>query len=342
MNRDTYFSKKITVINFILSICIVILHANCSDLLNSSTSNLENLFNFIRIITDTAVPTFFVISSYLLYKNYDIKNYLKKLKRRINSNVVPYIIWSAFFLTCFLILDNIPIIGEVVNSNIEYSLYGIFKYLLLAKSDPPLWFLKTLFEFVIISPIIYLLVRKNKVFGWIFFVITLITNAIIKFSYAGLTSILFWMPIFIMGCNLSLHYFKIENVKRVSKLISYVCLFILFVIGISLLNISEKSFIYYLYRMVSPIVIWNIIDLFDINKISESKYVGYSFFIFCIHYPVIFVVKKILSKVIGFSEIGVLIIYIFTIIVSLIIIICCAFILKKYFSKIWKIVNGNR
>lgn len=342
MNRDTYFSKKITVINFILSISIVILHANCSDLLNSNIIYLEKLFNFIRIITDAAVPTFFIISAYLLYKNYDIKNYLRKLKRRISSNVVPYIIWSAFFLTCFLILDNIPIIGEIVNSSIEYSLSGIFKYLLLAKSDPPLWFLRTLFEFVIISPIIYLLVRKNKVFGWIFFMIALIINGIIKFSYTELTSILFWMPIFIAGCNLSFHYFKIENVQRVDKRISYACLFILFIIGISLLNISDKSFIYYLYRMISPIAIWNIIDLFDINKLSESKYVNYSFFIFCCHYPVIFVVKKILSKVIGISTIGVLIIYIFTIIVSLIIILCLAFILKKYFNKIWNIINGNR
>ena len=64
------FSDKITRINFILIVMIVMLHSNCLRFLEEYSTFTYVLYRMLYVLCDAAVPTFFLISAYLFYRNY--------------------------------------------------------------------------------------------------------------------------------------------------------------------------------------------------------------------------------------------------------------------------------
>ena len=73
INYD-YISKKITLLNIILSLLIVIYHADCKRAISYDDIDIMFLISTaISTFINLAVPTFFLISSFLFYRNFAIK-----------------------------------------------------------------------------------------------------------------------------------------------------------------------------------------------------------------------------------------------------------------------------
>lgn len=346
--KDEIFSKKITIINFILSLLVVILHANCSSYITAeSTGILKNVFIVARIIGDIAVPTFFMMSSYLFFRNFKIEKYKEKLIKRVHSLIIPYLFWSIACWAMYAIIAIIPQLSKLLNqSNFSFLLIEIVKSILLAKYNPPIWFIRTLFGFVLIAPIIYYTIKKLKKYSLIIPIFFIILNIFVKFSYAGATSLIFWLPIFYIGSYLAINKREtIEKEKFITKnrKLTLIITTIIYIIVVAILiKFDEKSKIYYMYRIISPLFIWILSDYFKLISMNIKSYMKDTFFIFCTHYPIITAVKRILIKLIGNSEIKIFVVYILSIIITLIIILILAKIIKKYFNKLWIIINGKR
>lgn len=108
MNK--YLSYKILFFNFILSVLIVLLHSNCKVTLgwNNDGTNLSNfielLTTYICCIGHIAVPMFYIISAYLFYHNIStLKDTLSKIKKRIKTLLIPYLLWNTFLYSFFLL-----------------------------------------------------------------------------------------------------------------------------------------------------------------------------------------------------------------------------------------------
>lgn len=106
MNK--YLSYKILFFNFILSVLIVLLHSNCKVTLgwNNDGTNLSNfielLTTYISCIGHIAVPMFYIISAYLFYHNIStLKDTLSKIKKRIKTLLIPYLLWNTFLYPFF-------------------------------------------------------------------------------------------------------------------------------------------------------------------------------------------------------------------------------------------------
>lgn len=99
-----------------------------------------------------AMPTFFVMSGYLFFANvtqWNAQTYWQKIKRRIKSLLIPYIIWNLLMAVKL----------QTFSLNIFWT-----------PANMPLWFLRDLMVVSLLTPIIYIGIKK---FGWWIFVILL-------------------------------------------------------------------------------------------------------------------------------------------------------------------------
>lgn len=142
---------------------------------------------FSHIIPSIAVPTFFFISGFLFFLNFQEwswNGYKKKIGSRIKTLLIPYILWN---LIPFLLIVGKSLICDISNGNpttetlafFSNNIWRIF-YVFhewegsytdwlgnqLSSSAPlnvPLWFIRDLFVISLLTPIIYIAIRRLKI-----------------------------------------------------------------------------------------------------------------------------------------------------------------------------------
>lgn len=106
-NTKTFFEQKITTMNFVLALLVMFIHSENTSLYGSTLSLASCIEKFISItLGDLAVPLFYMISSYLFYRNYDSSQISKKYQRRIKSILIPYFVWNVLYLILFCVITR--------------------------------------------------------------------------------------------------------------------------------------------------------------------------------------------------------------------------------------------
>lgn len=164
MNRD----NTLDVVRCISNYLIVLMHASAALQYCMIGGAEVDIWTFASCcVTQFALPALFLISGYLLFKNYTLKSYPKKILRRVKRLFVPYIIWNTTFVLFFLACKNfIPRLGARVESFGLESFSGAFSKILdltVHPIDGPLWFLRTLFILSLASPLIYVVMKSKKI-----------------------------------------------------------------------------------------------------------------------------------------------------------------------------------
>lgn len=351
MNNKAFLSK-ISGLNFILALLIVALHSSCQPYLlnNSSYQVFSFIFQVIGIIADSATPTFFFISAYLFYRNFDFSKYKSKIANRIKSLVIPFFIWSILFLFVFSIIQNLPLSIAINQKKVQFNFLFITNAILFNEYNAPIWFLRTLFIYTVISPIIFYLLKRLKEYSFVIIIIFIILNLLNNIKY---TSIFFWMPIYFLGAY-SVQYLQILfDEKFIKKYKKYYYFTLLFLIVINILLIksffwsTDKSGnLYYLYRMISPIIIIGATLILnnDIFEDNDKKKVIFrsSFFIFCSHSIFVLFVRKILLIFLSRNNSQIFIAYILTIFISVISMELIYLFLNKFLPKFLNVLLGCR
>lgn len=123
-----FLSQKIKLLSLISIILVLYIHSGFHDYPNEIQGMPFNfkLQDFISgKIGRCAVPLFYAISGYLFFLNLNNKNILwAKIKKRIMTLVVPYIIAALFFPCFYIIVSLIPSTARFFNSE---SISTIFK-----------------------------------------------------------------------------------------------------------------------------------------------------------------------------------------------------------------------
>lgn len=346
MEKNVFLSKLVPL-NFSLSLLIVLLHSSCENLLieGYGYENFQLFFRGIGIIADAATPTFFFISSYLFFKNFTINDYKIKIKKRFYSLVLPFFLWSSIYFIVFAILQNLPFTPRINQTPIEGNVKFILKALFNNEYNAPLWYLKTLFIYVLINPIIFILVRNTNKYSFILVLASLVSNYMYGFQY---TSVFFWAPAYLLGACCSIVYDKCfdesfikKNRKVYLTIFSLVfCSIIpLFIVAVN--DLTKRGLAYYSLRMLSVIFIVLIIILF-IPIIKERKIYKTSFFIFCSHSLIVLFIRKIASIFLNNNNFHVMLCYLITFIGTIIIIETIYKLLDRYMPKFLLVLCGGR
>lgn len=125
-----------------------------------------------QTLCKVAMPTFFVMSGYLFFANvteWNTKTYLGKLRRRVKTLLIPYIVWNllmAIKLKTFS-LNIFWAFWSEAGKQIDWL--GN-EQLMTAPANMPLWFLRDLMVVALLSPIIYIGIRKMG--GWLLMILT--------------------------------------------------------------------------------------------------------------------------------------------------------------------------
>lgn len=184
-----YLSNKIKNVNVLMTLFIVMMHCSWSD----------SRFGVLLTITDVAVPTFFCISSFLYFRDYDGSKpqYLRKLKSRAMSLLVPFLAYNLLLYGYYLLTANY--LHLFPSKEIPTDMVDAVSFIFKSNADPPLWYLLTLFQFVIIAPVI----------GWMSSRLPLLCGLIFVaggvFSQCEYSGLFYWLPVILFGAIIAIH-----------------------------------------------------------------------------------------------------------------------------------------
>lgn len=339
--KDKEYSYNIENIKYILIILIIILHSRPINQIPSGNIIYE-IYRFIGVVADIAVPAYFFLSSFLYFKNFELNKYSHKLSNRIRTVLIPYLLWNSIMFLYYAFLNSLTVIDNLnISNDINFTLNSFLSCLLESKAVPQLWFLKDLMIFFVFTPILFLIIKKTKSkFAQISVYLLLV--CLITYFKPGYSNVLFWIPVLYLGGICGYYYKKINCFQKKKFMDILMPLILLALSIIAFISNNPNGTIYTIYRLLSPIFLLYILDCKKLDKkIINSPYVD-QFFIFCSHLAIIEVYRKIILNIISYDIYLSLIGFILTIVLTLITIFIITYILKKYFKKIYFIFTGNR
>lgn len=355
---NNYFSFKLKFLSFLLIILVVFLHSyNISDQILTFKTELPVFFNiFIQEfvsqgITRIAVPLFFMISSYLYFRNFNgsVQIYVEKIKKRINTLLIPYILWSLLGLSVFFLLQLIPGLSIFFKNEliINFSFKDYLEVIFINPIPFQLWFIRDLFILMLLSPLIYHLLKKSSILVLISASIFWIIN--VKLYFISNEALLF----FLIGSSFALNRITILLEPILFKYSQYLSLFWLFAVLtntclsiFNLLDVSITNVIHRINIIFGIASLWLLYDYFmSRNKSlinSISPYFAYSFFIYAFHIPFLGMLQKLLFYFWGYNDSISLSIFLISPIITIAIAIIIATFLKQKFTKSYNFLTGNR
>ena len=204
--------NSISFLKLMLILGVVCIHSNITYFLPPEHSRRgADIVAFIVTLMQVCVPSFFVISGYLFFhgiKHFTFTIYGEKLKRRVRTLLIPYVLWNIFCAGLFLFKVSVlhfPGLGIIENGIVDWTkFFEGFVYIQQVSGFPyafAFWFIRNLIIFIILAPVVWMIARK----WWsvaLFFIIKIVF---------GLK--LYGIEWFIIGAACSLNQVKFENLK---------------------------------------------------------------------------------------------------------------------------------
>mgnify|MGYP000854330025 FL=1 len=185
-NKDSILSQVITALRFPLIVLVLFVHSNFKGVSFAWDNALKASFSlpigninlslgtFIDFISGSlaplANPFFFFISGLLFFhcRQFTRKVYINKIRHRLQSLLIPYILWNLLFLL-IIAIGSFLRPGWTAIIDKPLSNFTIKDYLLIfwdtsligqkgglaTPIDIPLWFVRNLMVLSLVSPFIY-------------------------------------------------------------------------------------------------------------------------------------------------------------------------------------------
>ena len=356
-----YLSRKIKFISLFAMIAVVYIHSyNFTDSFLTPATRISEGANptamieyfFSNGLFRFAVPLFFIISGFLFYYTYKntIDGYKKKLLKRCYSIVTPYIIWSFLSGIFILALSNFDLTKNL-DIVVEHPVTKTVDFLKCFINPPAfqLWFLQQLIIFIVLSPIIYLLVKYTR--GLVLIPIGALW--LFDFSFIINTQALFYYSI---GATFAV-FNKSRNVTRQSNWLMAIVSIIVWVSLSGCLTVlaaytSKDSgsisllmtIIYKVNEIAGIVSVWLLFDhlfSFVTNKRPLIFLTGHLFFIYVLHEPLLHFTYQ-LSSVSGITDFGRLILYVGLPISNIAICVMLSMIIRKIARPLHRLLTGDR
>lgn len=333
--------KRITGIAELQFVCCCLIVLRHSDPLNglgiqeiALTNTVElfiyKLINLLTHMTEVAVLTFFFVSGFLYFSNFESMNdYVTKLKKRVGSIVVPFFIWSFLNWLYFAVITHIPVISTKMNMEpVRLDSKSIIRDIAMSKYAP-LWFLRVLFCLCVLGIILNCVLNYKR--------LTLVVISMLMlwnvFAGYGYQSIITWMPYFMGGGYLRKHGSKLVHGKVMLSVAT------ILLIASYVLNEGTTGSVLYIARFLIAAALFSI---FTRRETIEKWFWGASMFIYCTHFSIVSAIEKMMFLVLGKNIIIGLVAYIAVPIFVIFTLSYLARFINIKTPNVWRVIVGNR
>lgn len=173
-------SQAIDLLRLPMAVAVVMLHYGMT-VIEDATGALRVLcIIFEEGVFRLAVPWFFLVSGYLFFRNlqeWDWTIWIGKIRRRIRTLMIPYILWIIIAFFAFWAYDAIQggrttIVEQFIKDGGIRMFWGTNgRFPISVRSAPlnsALWFVRDLIYYTLATPLIYLFITTTKRYGvWI-------------------------------------------------------------------------------------------------------------------------------------------------------------------------------
>lgn len=312
------------------------------------------LNSFVLFFFFSVVPVLSCVSGWLFFSFRDnaAENLATRMRRRFASLYLPLIFWNCLYLlglySLFLVDAEHPVLGAL---NIDFAAARYTQYInaVLALTQHPIgfqfWFVRDLFVTVLVSPVLWLVLRKAPLLGAV---------ALGGVWLAGLdlwiffrTDVLFF---FYLGGLLRQRRTRLEigHATTVALMALYVGLVALrtlapYVTGEGdspLLEVATRGM-----RIVGVLACWGLFQRVAFSRLGEriARFAGFAFFLYAIHFPLIAAVKVWLWHLVPSEAQGWMMAHYFaSVVVTVFLGLFAAALLARLAPQQFALLNGGR
>lgn len=352
--NNNIISNTITATRFPTAVLIVMLHTFIVDesifgkvyVSSADYPWLKTICYILKAdLGEAAVPLFFFISGFLFFykTHFDFIVYQKKIKKRIHTLLIPYLIWNTFFFVFVHILQFIyPSLADNHKPFSELGWRGFLDaYWNLSEGLIPLWFVRDLIIINLFTPIIYFLIKKSKGIICIILAVLYFANIFVYQPGLGMRCSFYY----VLGATFSLSDMNyLEFIFR-RKYWIYAFSFLFIIYGTILWENNHHVNIY-VNRLILLSMVFTYLCLFyqlcSQGYQANKQFADSSFFVFVFHMFIIYIPVKFWVFIFPINGITALFMQLF---IPILLGYLCAYIylyLKKAFPSFTLLITGGR
>ena len=289
-------------------------------------------------LSGIAVPGFFMISGFLFFDNgFDKSMYASKLKKRLYTLLIPYLIWNAAYLL-YVIIPNFSSYNYTVGNVLVCFWDCHYSFVHSASHSPmdfPLWYVRDLMSCMVLSPLLYLGLKRMK------FVIPLVFLGLwimdLRNSVVGLSFIA--LAFFSLGGYLKLFFSDTDLNQYSWGMIGFTVFIVLCVV----FPVSKSPFVAKLIDMLGivtiPFFANMIVNKYPLFAQRVMRLSSKSFFIFAAH---MFFLKQVYWMLNRLGMLPELLVYFVTFMITIIACHLLYFLGVRLLPRTWAVINGER
>lgn len=350
------FRNQISWLMFGFSILVIWVHSYNVELFAGTSWGPEwetaaQIERFWSVgVGQIAVPGFFLVSSYLFFRNFRLSVLMGKWKSRFFSVAVPYAVWNLLYYLGYVIATRLPIVAKVVGKeiipfNIEEMVHAVLRY----SYAPIFWYLFQLILLLLLAPVIYGFV-KFKAVGLCYLA------ALIAALYKGLgtgypnTDALFY---FSVAAYAAVHWREwLEQKGTNDRVFAGIVILIPAVYSYGMMKEPGAAVLWTIaYRLLVPVSLYLMTSSVELPE--ARPWMRLSLFLYAVHFIVVRFINKgtalVLAKGVEAEVVPEKIlcsaaVWIYFAIPVIVVIMSywMACFLRKWMPFIWKILSGGR
>ena len=299
-----------------------------------------NTYEFLKLLVSqtlvkVAMPVFFIMSGYLFFANvdkWDVATYKKKILRRVKTLLIPYLIWNLLMAVKLKTFSMSMLWSYWNPAGTQIDWFG-HEQLMTAPANMPLWFLRDLMVVSLLTPIIYILVRK---FGyWLMAVLTVLYLSGVCAFIPGLSA--YAVFFFTLGAFFSIRRMDMIEVFKRFEWPAY-GLSVIFAISMLLTyHTSIFSSLMLCFRITGSIAVFCLASriLSTTSRRLPSQVCDSTYFIYLAHYVFFFsFIDTAFFALFGTSTISLSIHYLLCPLLKVAILVCVYLVYKTCLTKI--------
>lgn len=346
----TYLSDKIKVLSLVAIILVLYIHSGFHDYPHEI---LCMEFNHVlqSVISGKlgrcAVPLFFMISGFLFFQHVEsLADVWGKMRKRVNTLLIPYIIAALFFPLFGLMMNQIPFAAQMSNwggGNVNEFMKPVGELLCGLFYKKPggatpwafhLWYLRDLIMIVACSPGLFYMRRyvRSEVTCLLF----------LGLSLVGITEVQFLSFFWFMAGDAFLG--RMDKIRSWDWPVVYA--------GICTLEMlwpqAWMGAMDVPFTAVGILAIWSIYDFAVSCQFSLKNHswlataCSFTFFIYLFHEPTLNIVRKLLIIPLGRSSAGFAINYLVSPWIFMALFVGVGLLFRKYLPRIYSVCVGGR